>query len=188
MMRARSCVALVLLSAAGLVVAGCAHPVTAVFQCRVFELEKTAVDAVIPHDERTAIDGSVYSVSWVPQDKMGSLLRSIPEKPGLLVQKARMISGWPKVADGWTYARHGEWHCTGRGPGFLGVRKSGGMYQIRVDHHVEHFVPESRIQSTIAYEGEVPGAAHLVFLAPFKRKGAGAQYHLIAFNIVGILE
>jgi len=160
------------------------------FRYRVFETSVDVIDEAIPPGLRETISDSVYSVSKVNSGQLYVLLAHVAERPGLLAEKMRNISHWPKVADTWSYSRaysDQDAYLTGSGggTGYLGVCKKGAKHQIRIEYNVTHSIgTRNPIRSDIFYEGPVPTGRTLFFFAPVERTAGSKVFHVIAFEIV----
>jgi len=159
------------------------------FRYRVFETTADAIDRAVRKELTETVPNSAYSVSKVDSEQLGVLLADIADRPGLLTQRSRKISYWPKIADTWAYSKaYSEQDAyltgAGTGAGFLGVRKKGRTYEVRVEYNVFHSIgTRNPIRSRIFYEGEHPGDRAIVFFAALERVDGSKIFHVIAFEI-----
>jgi len=171
---------------------------TADVRTRVFEAGSEAVDHLIPAsarkagdqgslvNARKAIEGSAYSVATVSAATLTSLVASISDNPGVLVDQTRQILSWPRVADTWSYSRSDNNRLgNGGGAGFIGVRVYDGIRQVRLEFgSVMHSInTQPQLKSAFNYEGPAPDAGGIVFVSPFQRSDGTRLYHVIAFEI-----
>ena len=169
--------------------AGCRHaaPPTAVasIRYRIFETPTDVVDAVIPRENRTQIEGSSYWIASVSPTNLAVLLDAMTTDAGLLADKQRTISWWPKVADTWAYSRaDGTLLGGGVGVGFLGVHADEDVRKIRIEYDVTHTINTSDlVQSKVVYEGAVPPLGVLIALRPFERSDGTPLAHILAYEV-----
>ena len=116
---------------------------------------------------------------------------------GMLADTDRDVFFWPRMADGWTYARiDGNRNASGVGTSFLGARRLNGRLQINIEANITHrFEPDIDnrfvdIVSDIRYQDFAPPNGHsLVFLVPFthdyplQKGGSKAAYLILAYQI-----
>lgn len=151
---------------------------------RIFEAPRDVVHSVVSNAKRVSVQNSAYSVVLISTADLKSLMDKMPLEPGLLVDRSRTISWWPKVADTWTYSRAGTLSGVGSGAGFLGVREASDGRELRIEYDVTHSIETViPIQSKISYEGSAPEEGALLFVAPFHLKDGSQQDHLIVFEI-----
>jgi serine/threonine protein kinase len=191
------------------------------FRSRVFEADAALVDRLIPMKQRQSgvsttnrLAIAPYERQWtqgtnsyttsfaiqtdsrmaeIGPDTLTALLNGIAVPPGLLSDRRRIISSWPREADVWcfipTTENHRDQWRQGGGTGFLGVHRLDGRRQIRIEYQVTSVFafgavgkpPE--VHSDILYEGSVPSAGILAFLFPFHLKDGAQRYLVMAIEI-----
>ena len=148
---------------------------------RVFELSPNALENV-QTGKWTQIGSSSYSVAPVTTTEIATLVKSAVTNTGVLVDHLRQVSGWPRVADTWSYSKaDGNLLGGGTGTGFLGVRRRG-TNEIRIEYTINHTINTSMPESKIIYEGAIPEDG-LVFVRPFERKDGAKLIHVITFEV-----
>jgi hypothetical protein len=150
---------------------------------RVFEISRDIADKAIPEIKRRNIENS-YSVSEVSKADITLLLNNISSKPGMLTDHSRTISGWPGIADSWSYTIvEGVLNGSSSGAGFVGVRNINGSNEIRIEYNVTHTINTLKpISSKVIYEGLFPKKGSLAILTPFKRKDGAELVHILLFD------
>ncbi|MEO7318097.1 MAG: serine/threonine-protein kinase, partial [Chthoniobacteraceae bacterium] len=176
---------------------------TATVLYRAFEADAALVEKLVPNQTRlagemqdselqtpkTRLVGSPITVSSqtaeISADVLARLLPDGSIKPGMLVDKRREISGWPRVADTWGHSWNRESFGMLSGSGFLGFRSNNGGLQLRTEYRVTYRnnTPQY-VSAQIAWEGNAPppGAARAFFF-PFTNQDGQARFLVVAFEI-----
>jgi len=170
---------------------------------RAFEADAALVEKLVPEKTRlpgemqdselqtpkTRLVGSPLTVASqtaeVSADVLARLLPDASAKLGVLVDKDRSISTWPRVSDTWGYNGNDAFHGNLMGTGFVGVRSSQGGSQLRSDYRITYRNNTSQyVSAQIAWEGAAPqpGGARTFFL-PFTTTDGKARFVVIAFEV-----
>jgi serine/threonine protein kinase len=157
---------------------------SASFRCRVFEADAAQVDRMVPAEQRRTEAGRGWETSEISPETLNLLLNGMASKPGLLVDRQRTFSGWPRVADSWTYAGTSQADgAIGGGAGFLGVRRKDALLQVRIDYKLEHKTnTRDPLNVHILYEGVTPQTGILAFIVPLAGKDVTARHLVLAFE------
>jgi hypothetical protein len=163
------------------------------FRHRVFEAKPALIDKLVPDEERKPLptkpreDGGTDSWLMAPVRKgtLGKLVKGIHDKPGVLVDRKRVIPESPGVADTWAYSRADpDVLGAGTGGGCLGVQEKDGRLKLTIRYDVTHTINATKpVCSQFTYEGPLPETGAVLFLQPFARQDGTSRVLVVAFEI-----
>jgi len=143
-----------------------------------------------------ATSGYAFTYSQVAEispDTLQALLSSIGEKPGVLADQTREVSGvwWPNgIGATWLYTRpDAAGFSSGNGGISLAYRHSNGQDEIRIEGAVHQTgnlsLPggNTDFHAKFLYEGNAPQNSALAFLVPFFQKDNSAHYLVVVYEI-----
>lgn len=196
----RSLVLLIAIVAAGFGVLVFYRPHSVAVEYQFATVDGAAVESILSSCEATQVTDSPYFWLILDEGNLATLLQGGNVATRILAQNSRVVSGWPKVADAFTYAaprtllldsetnhQHTDWESGGVA-GFLGARKAGSEVQLRIEFDSNFDRPDFKAYPTLDfprqsckgklfYEGELP-SNHLVFLAPIDE----VSFHAVLFD------
>ena len=117
------------------------NAITAEVRYRVFEADDAVLKEFLP-EFPSAYQRPNYSTIMISEETLSRMVRAVPPERRM-VDRQRVISSWPSVADGWSWSGLADRNnspailsCSGSG--FLGVRKQKDRLQVRVDYQVSY--------------------------------------------------
>jgi hypothetical protein len=160
-------------------------PVGTQVRCQIFEVPAEVAEALVPVASRRPVEQSPYTAATVPVGQVKRLAEQMQADSGLLVDKTRPVSNWPRVADSWAYTKaDGRLSGGGGGAGFMGVRERGGAREVRIEYQIDHALNATRpIHDPVFYQGPLPAGEAVVFLTPADRTDGQRLTHVVAFEV-----
>ena len=158
--------------------------VTVPVRVRVFEVAADRLATYVDERGLPGAAGSSYRWAVLPPELMEPLFLAERPDAGTLLDQTRDQCFWPTDGDVWRYTKaDGTLLGGGSGTGGIGVRPARDGCEVRIEYRVEHDINAvTPIDSTLTYEGTVRPRQSVVFVAPFIRKPAERNIHVIAFT------
>jgi hypothetical protein len=150
---------------------------------RIFEISADKLTTIIDDGEFRPSAGSSYRSAVLPADRMQSLVLAARPDTGMLTDRTDVECFWPRRSDAWSYGiANGKFLGSGGGAGWFGIRPTSNGCEVKIDFEVSHGI-NTRIVSTIVYDGIVSQNQSIVFVAPFTRTTGEHCIHVISFTL-----